>query len=32
MKQVRDAAKRVLPDDMVERVRRWRRKLAAVRG
>jgi CelD/BcsL family acetyltransferase involved in cellulose biosynthesis len=32
MKQVRDVAKRVLPDDMVERVRRWRRKLAAVRG
>jgi CelD/BcsL family acetyltransferase involved in cellulose biosynthesis len=32
MKQVRNVAKQVLPDDMVERVRRWRRKLAAVRG
>ncbi len=32
MKQVREVAKRVLPQDMVERVRRFRRKLSAVRG
>jgi CelD/BcsL family acetyltransferase involved in cellulose biosynthesis len=32
LKQVRDVAKRVLPQDMVERVRRWRRRRAAVRG
>jgi len=32
MKQVREVAKRVLPQDMVERVRRLRRRLSAVRG
>ncbi|MCY1077491.1 GNAT family N-acetyltransferase [Archangium lansingense] len=32
MRQVREVAKRVLPQDMVERVRRFRRKLSAVRG
>ncbi len=32
MRQVRDVAKRVLPQDMVERVRRLRRRLSAVHG
>jgi CelD/BcsL family acetyltransferase involved in cellulose biosynthesis len=32
MRQVREVAKRVLPQDMVERVRRLRRRLSAVRG
>jgi len=32
MRQVREVAKRVLPRDMVERVRRLRRRLSAVRG
>ncbi|QRK07221.1 GNAT family N-acetyltransferase [Archangium violaceum] len=32
MRQVREVAKRVLPQDAVERVRRFRRKLSAVRG
>ncbi|HEX8435796.1 GNAT family N-acetyltransferase [Archangium sp.] len=32
LRQVREVAKRVLPQNAVERVRRWRRKLAAVRG
>ncbi|HEX5750388.1 MAG TPA: GNAT family N-acetyltransferase [Archangium sp.] len=32
MRQVREVARRVLPRDMVERVRRLRRKLSAVRG
>ncbi|WPB81492.1 GNAT family N-acetyltransferase [Archangium violaceum] len=32
MKQVREVAKRVMPQDMVERVRRLRRRLSAVRG
>jgi CelD/BcsL family acetyltransferase involved in cellulose biosynthesis len=32
MRQVREVARRVLPRNAVERVRRWRRKLAAVRG
>ncbi|MFE8597872.1 GNAT family N-acetyltransferase [Archangium violaceum] len=32
MKQVREVARRVMPQDMVERVRRLRRKLSAVRG
>ena len=32
MRQVREVTKRVLPQDMVERVRRLRRRLSAVRG
>ncbi len=32
MRQVREVVKRVLPRDMVERVRRLRRRLSAVRG
>ncbi|PTL75686.1 GNAT family N-acetyltransferase [Vitiosangium sp. GDMCC 1.1324] len=32
LRQVREAAKRVLPRDLVERVRRFRRRLSAVRG
>ncbi len=32
MRRVREVARRVLPRNAVERVRRWRRELAAVRG